>query len=297
MGPYMRPIPIGASAAMLFSLLIAFIVTPWAAVRILKSSGVHHAGEREDFVTRLYRRVMGSLLHRPLFRWSFVGGVVALLLASCALFYTGFVKVKMLPFDNKSEFQVIVDMPNGTTLEQTARVVQLLGEETQKQPEVVNVQTYAGTASPYNFNGLVRHYFLREGPNVADIQVNLAPKGARTAQSHEIARRVRPRIQEIASLYGARVKVAEVPPGPPVLQTLVAEVYGPDYDRQIEVARRIRDIFDRTDGVVDVDWYIEDQQTRYQFEIDKEKAALNGVSTEQAATTLSLAIAGLNVGL
>ena len=177
MGPYMRPIPIGASAAMLFSLLVAFIVTPWAAVRILKSGGVHHAGEREDFVTRLYRRVMGTLLHRPLFRWSFVGGVVVLLLASCALFYTGFVKVKMLPFDNKSEFQVIVDMPNGTTLEQTARVVQLLGEETQKQPEVVNIQTYAGTASPYNFNGLVRHYYLRRGPNVADIQVNLLAEG------------------------------------------------------------------------------------------------------------------------
>jgi multidrug efflux pump subunit AcrB len=165
MGPYMRPIPIGASAAMLFSLLVAFIVTPWAAVRILKPGGVHNAGEREAFVTRLYRRVMGSLLHRPLFRWSFVGGVVVLLLASCALFYTGFVKVKMLPFDNKSEFQVIVDMPNGTTLEQTARVVQLLGEETQKQREVVNIQTYAGTASPYNFNGLVRHYYMRRGPN------------------------------------------------------------------------------------------------------------------------------------
>ena len=178
-GPYMRPIPIGASAAMLFSLLVAFIVTPWAAVRILKSGGVHHAGEREAFATRLYRRVMGTLLHRPLFRWSFVGGVVVLLLASCALFYTGFVKVKMLPFDNKSEFQVIVDMPNGTTLEQTARVVQLLGEETQKQPEVVNIQTYAGTASPYNFNGLVRHYYMRRGPNVADIQVNLLPKGGR----------------------------------------------------------------------------------------------------------------------
>ena len=178
MGPYMRPIPIGASAAMLFSLLVAFIVTPWAAVRILKP-GKHHEGEREDFVTRLYRRFMGSLLHRPVLRWSFVGGVVILLLASCSLFYFGFVKVKMLPFDNKSEFQVIVDMPNGTTLEETERVTQLLAEETQKQREVVNVQTYAGTASPYNFNGLVRHYYLRRGPNVADIQVNLLPKGAR----------------------------------------------------------------------------------------------------------------------
>ncbi len=175
MGPYMRPIPIGASAAMLFSLLVAFIVTPWAAVRILKPGG-HHAGQREDFVTRLYRRFMGSLLHRSSLRWSFVGGVVVLLLASVSLFYTGFVKVKMLPFDNKSEFQVIVDMPNGTTLEETARVTQLLAEETQKQREVVNVQTYVGTASPYNFNGLVRHYYLRSGPNVADIQVNLLSK-------------------------------------------------------------------------------------------------------------------------
>src|SRR5580765_5516934 len=137
---------------------------------------------------------MGTLLHRPLFRWSFIGGVVVLLLASCALLYTGFVKVKMLPFDNKSEFQVIVDMPNGATLEETARVVQLLGEETQKQPEVVNIQTYAGTASPYNFNGLVRHYYLRRGPNVGDIQVNLLPKDKRKLQSHEIAKQVRRRL-------------------------------------------------------------------------------------------------------
>src|SRR6185503_185019 len=243
MGPYMRPIPIGASAAMLFSLLVAFIVTPWAAVRILKSSGVHHAGEREDFVTRLYRRVMGNLLHRPLFRWSFVAGVLILLLGSCALFYTGFVKVKMLPFDNKSEFQVIVDMPNGTTLEETARVTQRLAEETQKQREVVNVETYAGTASPYNFNGLVRHYYMRRGPNVADIQVNLLPKGARDLQSHEIAKQVRLRLKPIAEHYGARIKVAEVPPGPPVLEALVAEVYGPNIDRRIALARQIRELF------------------------------------------------------
>ena len=170
---------------------------------------------------------MGSLLHRAVLRWSFVGGVVVLLLASVSLVYFGFVKVKMLPFDNKSEFQVIVDMPNGTTLEETARVTQLLAEETQKQPEVVNVQTYVGTASPYNFNGLVRHYYLRRGPNVADIQVNLLPKGERDLQSHEIAKQVRQRIEPIARRYGARIKVAEVPPGPPVLETLVAEVYGP----------------------------------------------------------------------
>ena len=297
MGPYMRPIPIGASAAMLFSLLVAFIVTPWAAVRILKSGGVHHVGDREDFFTRLYRRVMGSLLHRPVMRWSFVGGVVLLLLASCALFYTGFVKVKMLPFDNKSEFQVIVDMPNGTTLEQTERVAQLLAEETQKQREVVNIQTYAGTASPYNFNGLVRHYYMRSGPNVADIQVNLLPKDARKLQSHEIAKQVRQRLLPIAERYGARIKVAEVPPGPPVLETLVAEVYGPSMEGRIALARQMRDLFKRTKGVVDVDWYVEDDQTKYHFLVDEEKAALNGISEDDIARAMQIAAAGYPAGL
>jgi multidrug efflux pump subunit AcrB len=156
---------------------------------------------------------------------------------------------------------------------------------------------YAGTASPYNFNGLVRHYFLRRGPNVADIQVNLKPKGDRKAQSHEIAKRVRPKVQEIARKYQARVQVSEVPPGPPVLQTLVAEVYGPDYPRQIEVARQIRDILDKTDGVVDVDWYVEDDQQKYRFVVDREKASLNGVSAEQVAATLRMGLEGVSVGL
>ncbi len=297
MGPYMRPIPIGASAAMVFSLLVAFMVTPWAAVRILKSSGLHHAGEREAFLTRLYRQVMGGLLHRPLIRWSFLGGVVVLLLASMSLFYIGFVKVKMLPFDNKSEFQVIVDMPNGTTLEQTARVTQLLAEETQKQREVVNVETYAGTASPYNFNGLVRHYYLRRGPNIADIQVNLLPKSKRDLQSHEIAKQVRARIEPIAERYGARIKVAEVPPGPPVLETLVAEVYGPSLDGRIALARQMRDLFKRTDGVVDVDWYVEDDQIKYRLIVDQEKAALNGISEGDVARAMQVAAAGYDAGL
>ena len=176
MGPYMRPIPIGASAAMVFSLLVALIVTPWAAVRILKPSAADSHGEREDLVTRIYRRVMGAILHRTPLRWGFLAGVVCLLLGSVSLFYFEFVKVKMLPFDNKSEFQVIVDMPTGTTLEETARVAGELARATADQPEVVNLQTYVGTASPYNFNGLVRHYYLRRGSNVADIQVNLLGK-------------------------------------------------------------------------------------------------------------------------
>ena len=296
MGPYMRPIPIGASAAMLFSLLVAFIVTPWAAVRILKP-GRHHEGEREDFVTRLYRRFMGNLLHRTVLRWSFVGGVVVLLLASVSLFYFGFVKVKMLPFDNKSEFQVIVDMPAGTTLEETERVTQLLAEATQKQREVVNVQTYVGTASPYNFNGLVRHYYLRRGSNVADIQVNLLPKGARDLQSHEIAKQVRIRIQPIAERYGARIKVAEVPPGPPVLETLVAEVYGPSVDRRIALAGQIRDLFKQTKGVVDVDWYVEDDQPKYNLTVDEEKASINGISVDDIARAMQIASAGYSAGL
>jgi len=296
MGPYMRPIPIGASAAMIFSLLVAFMVTPWAAVRILKATG-HHGGEREGIVPRLYRAFMGGLLHRPILRWSFVGGVVILLLVSCSLFYVGFVKVKMLPFDNKSEFQVIVDMPNGTTLEETARVTQLLAEETEKQREVVNVETYAGTASPYNFNGLVRHYYLRRGPNVADIQVNLLPKDARNLQSHEIAKQVRLRIQPIAERYGARIKVAEVPPGPPVLETLVAEIYGPNLQRRIALASQIRDLFKQTKGVVDVDWYVEDDQPKYSLTVDKEKAALNGISTDDIARAVQMASGGYMAGL
>ncbi len=297
MGPYMRPIPIGASAAMVFSLLVAFIVTPWAAVRILKPGATHEVGEQEDRLTRLYRRVMGTLLRAPVLRWGFLGMVLFLLLGSMSLVYIKFVKVKMLPFDNKSEFQVIVDMPNGTTLEQTARVTQALAVETQRQPEVLNVQTYVGTAAPYNFNGLVRHYYLRRGSNVADIQVNLLRKSDRRLQSHEIAKQVRQRLAPIATRYGARVKVAEVPPGPPVLQTLVAEVYGPAQDGRIRVARQIRDLFRRTDGIVDVDWYVEDDQPQYRLIVDNEKAALNGISEDDVARVVAIASAGYPAGL
>jgi len=297
MGPYMRPIPIGASAAMMFSLVVAFMVTPWAAVRILKPGAAHEHGEREDFLTHLYRRVMGTLLDRPLLRYGFLVMVVVLLLGSMSLVYIGFVKVKMLPFDNKSEFQVIVDMPKGTTLEQTARVTEALAREAEKQPEVINLQTYVGTAAPYNFNGLVRHYYLRRGANMADIQVNLLPKGDRKLQSHEIAKQVRQRLQPLADRFGARMKVAEVPPGPPVLETLVAEIYGPDADGRLERARQVRDLFRRTKGVVDVDWYVDDDQTKYELKVDKEKAALNGISEDDIARAVQAASAGYEAGL
>jgi multidrug efflux pump subunit AcrB len=296
MGPYMKPIPIGATAAMLFSLLVAFIVTPWASLKLLRRAG-DHEHENEGRMTQMYRRIMGNLLHRPAWRNGFLLMVTVLLLGSIGLIFLKAVRVKMLPFDNKSEFQVIVDLPEGATLEQTAAATREIGNFIRTVPEVTDYQLYVGTASPYNFNGLVRHYFLRQGPNVADIQVNLVPKGERSAQSHDIAKRVRPAIEQIAARYQANVKVAEVPPGPPVLQTLVAEVYGPNYERQIEIANQIRGVFKKTAGVVDVDWYVEDEQPKVRFDVDKEKAALNGISTEQVASTLRIALGGMTAGL
>ncbi len=297
MGPYMRPIPVGASAAMIFSLMIAFLVTPWASLRLLKREGSATLHGEESWTTRLYRRAMTPLISRARWRYGFLLLVVILLCGSLSLLAFKFVMVKMLPFDNKSEFQVVIDMPEGSTLEETAALTREIGEVIHAVPEVTHYQMYIGTASPYNFNGLVRHYFLRRGPNVADIQVNLTPKGERKAQSHDVAKRVRPMIQPIAERYGASIKLAEVPPGPPVLQTLVAEIYGPDYMRQIEIARQVREIFRKTEGVVDVDWTVEDDQTQYRFVINREKAALNGISTEQISSTLRLALSGTPVGL
>jgi multidrug efflux pump subunit AcrB len=297
MGPYMRPIPIGASAAIVFSLMVAFLVTPWAAVRILKAPTAGAPSETEDRLTRLYRRVMSAILHHAPMRWGFLAMVVVLLLGSVSLFYFQFVKVKMLPFDNKSEFQVIVDMPDGTPLEETARAADALARAALDQNEVVNIQTYAGTASPFNFNGLVRHYYLRRGSNVADLQVNLLSKDERNLQSHDIAKQVRARLAPVAARFGARIKVAEVPPGPPVLQTLVAEVYGPSQEQRTDIARRIRDLWRRTDGVVDVDWYVEDDQPKCSLTVDREKAALNGITEDDVARTVQAASGGYVAGL
>jgi multidrug efflux pump subunit AcrB len=299
MGPYMRPIPVGASAAMLFSLIVAFVVTPWASLRLLskKKSGGHSAHEGEDWSIRLYRRVMEPLIAKPLYRHVFLVGVVGLLLAALSMFAFRMVVVKMLPFDNKSEFQVVIDMPEGSTLEETAAVTGEIAAYVQTIPEVTDYQTYIGTAAPYNFNGLVRHYFLRRASHEADIQVNLAPKEERSTQSHDIAKRVRPPIQEIGKRYGASVKVAEVPPGPPVLQTLVAEIYGPDYSRQLEVAGEIQDIFESTDGVVDTDSYVEKDQSKFHVVVDQEKAAQNGISTQQVSMTVRMALSGMSAGL
>jgi multidrug efflux pump subunit AcrB len=323
MGPYMRPIPIGASAAMFWSLLIAFIVTPWASIRMLgwfrptsqtsqtsqtgrtdeteppsPTPQIHHASEHpEDFFTKLYRRVMGPLLHHTGWRWAFLLGITALLLGSMATVGLGWVKVKMLPFDNKSEFQVILNMPEGSSLEKTAAVAREMAAVIRTEPEVTDYQIYAGVASPYNFNGLVRHYFMRRGASVADLQINLVPKHARKAQSHDIAKRVRPAVAAIAARHGARVAIAEVPPGPPVLQTLVAEIYGPDDASRLKLAEAVRDLFKATPGVVDVDWYVEADQQKARFVIDKEKATLHGISAATISQTLKIAVDGESVDL
>ncbi len=303
MGPYMRPIPVGASAAMVFSLIVAFIVTPWASVRLLKSTGEGHGSAgghdhgSEDWSTRLYRKLMDPLIHNSRWRWIFMGGVVGLLLLSCAMVGVGMVKVKMLPFDNKSEFQVIIDMPEAATLEDTAAAAKEMGDYLATVNEVTDYQIHVGASGPFNFNGLVRHYYLRQAPYMADIQVNLVGKSRRAQQSHDIAKRVRPALVAISDRYNARIKVAEVPPGPPVLSTLVAEIYGPDYERQREIAAQIMDVFEKTEGVVDVDWFMESDYPHYQMTIDREQAALHGISVMQIAETLQLALNGKQVGL
>jgi multidrug efflux pump subunit AcrB len=296
MGPYMRPIPVGASAAMVFSLVVAFVVTPWAAVRLLKPAAHHDHGE-EDLFTRLYRRVMGPLIANGRMRALFLGGVAMLLLAAMALVPLELVTVKMLPFDNKSEFQVMIDMPEGTALETTARVASALASATLEDETVVNVQQYVGTSAPYNFNGLVRHYFLRRAPHLADLQVNLVPKGERSAQSHDVARRVRDRLLPIARSFGATLQVAEVPPGPPVLQTLVAEIYGPDATRRMEVAAQVKAIFEETPGVVDTDWYVEAPSPKVTLVVDGEKAAAAGLSPAAVASVVRMAGSGEVAGL
>jgi multidrug efflux pump subunit AcrB len=304
MGPYMRPIPIGASAAMLLSLLIAFIISPWLSYIVLKKQKTEDRSQKTEkeskligALNRIYEKNLRGLLDSGKKRIAFLGFVMLLMGAAFMLVPLKLVTVKMLPFDNKSELQVIIDMPEGTTLEKSAALSREIGEYLKTVPEVTNYQVYAGTAAPFNFNGLVRHYFMRSGSNVADIQVNFVPKDERKAQSHEIAKRLRPEIKKIGDKYNAKIKVVEIPPGPPVLSTLVAEIYGPDFNRQIDIAKQIKNVFEDTKGVVDVDWYVEDDQKKLIFEVDKEKAAYPGIDTEKVAQTLHMALNGTSAGL
>ncbi len=302
MGPYMAPMPIGASLSTLFSLLVALIITPYIAFKFLKTDESKTKSKKkidlkDTFIYKMYEKTMVPLLESSKKRWTFIISVVGLLLVSVMLVYFKFVTVKMLPFDNKNEIQVIIDMPEGTTLERTAVVTKEIAGYLRTVPEIIDYQTYVGTAAPINFNGLVRHYDLRKSSNVADIQVNLLDKGERSEQSHDIAKKIRPEIQNIAKRFNANVKIAEVPPGPPVLSTLVAEVYGPDYKSQIEYAKKLKRIFETTKNVVDVDWYVDGDQQEYNFEINKRKAALAGISPEQIVGVMGLSLHGKDVSL
>ena len=296
MGPYMSPIPINASIGMLISLAVAFVVTPWMANRVLRHSEQHTTAETKvSFFERHFSHfirlfLQGSAARRR--RWMLLLGIFVLLLISVGLVATKHVVLKMLPFDNKSEFQVVVDMPEGTSVEQTARVMAALGQRIAQVPEVTDYQVYAGGASPINFNGLVRQYYLRQGANVGDIQINLLDKHERKRKSHEIARSLRAPLQEIGQGFNANVKIVEVPPGPPVMSPLVAEVYGLNDQGQRTVAQEVRAVFEQTPDVVDVDDSIEAEAPKLIIKVDQRKAALNGVSQQQIVTTLSAALNG-----
>ena len=299
MGPYMRPIPIGASMAMVFSMIVAFVATPWAAYRILgrvKEQGKlkDHGtpGEHDDLLTRIYRSYMQPLIYSARVRGVFIVILAGLLAASLLLVPLKLVKAKMLPFDNKDEFQVVLNMPEGTSLGQTQGVINELADYISTTPEVVNVTAYIGTSAPYNFNGLVRHYFLRSRPWQADLQVNLVGKKKRQRQSHAIAASLRPRIHAMVQKYGGHVQVAEVPPGPPVLSTLVLEVYGPTLKGQRDLAGNIEKLLQADPGVTDVDSYAGRQEKLYSLRIDKQKCSLNGIAVNTVAEIVAGAIAG-----
>jgi multidrug efflux pump subunit AcrB len=291
MGPYMSPMPIGASIAMLLSLFVALTVTPYLGYHLLHEKDEQKEKEEQGLETswiyRMYNKLERPFLDSSIKRRVILGVTALLLVGSVLMFFTKSVLVKMLPFDNKNEFQVVVDMPEGTTLERTAAVTQEIAQYLTSIPEVVDYQNYIGTSAPITFNGLVRHYDLRGGSNMADIQVNLLHKGERDLQSHDIAKIVRPEVQKIAKKYGANVKIIEVPPGPPVLSTLVAEIYGPDYKQQIEVANQVKTILEKTTDIVDIDWMVEGNQTEYKLEVDKEKAMLNGIAPQQVVGNLT----------
>ncbi|MBW2308114.1 MAG: efflux RND transporter permease subunit [Deltaproteobacteria bacterium] len=303
MGPYMKPMPMGASMAMIFSLLVALVAGPWLSFRMLKArrGRKHSTGEETAIRTtrtyRFYTRLLIPLMAKPWRAYVMLGTVTLLLLLSILMILLKAVELKMLPFDNKDELQVLIDLPEGTTLEHTGRVAMEVGNHLRTLDEVRDIQLYIGMPQPMNFNGLVRHYFLRRASNLADIQVNLIHKSRRKEKSHPFATRIRPHLARIASRYGARLKVVEIPPGPPVLSTLVAEVYGPTLEDRLTVAREVKNIFEETHGVVDVDWYVEEPQDRLEFAVDNQKASAHGVTTQQVAQTLEAAMAGLTVGL
>jgi len=291
MGPYMSPMPIGASIAMILSLFVALTVTPYLGYHLLqekeKQEHKKEKGIKTNWIYKIYEKTERPFLDNIIKRWVMLGSIALLLVISIAMFFTKSVAVKMLPFDNKNEFQIVVDMPEGTTLERTTAVTKEIAQIVSTIPEVVDYQNYIGTSSPITFNGLVRHYDVRAGSNMADIQVNLLHKSERDLQSHDIAKIVRAKLEKLSKKYDANIKVVEVPPGPPVLSTLVAEVYGPNYKEQINVAKQLKEILKNTANVVDVDWMVEAPQTEYKLIVDKEKAMLNGIAPQQIVGNLT----------
>ncbi len=324
MGPYMRPIPVGASVAMLFSLVIAFVVSPWAAIRIFRheahlpevdASGLHPGDPGRDAaeplsdvpsahpetapdgrLARADRRVIRWLLSSGKVRLGFLAALGALLVSALALFPAGAVKVKMLPFDNKRELQVQLDLPAGAAREEALALGQRVARRLLEEREVESVQVHSGVAAPFTFVGMVRHSFLREAPEQVDVQVNLLPKGERKASSHQLAVRLRPEIERLAADRAARVKVVEIPPGPPVLATLVAEIYGPSAAERDRIAGEVREAFRAVDGVVDVDSTLNATAPQVLLTVDREKAALHGVQPAHVVQTLAAAGSGAPLG-
>ncbi len=302
MGPYMSPIPINASIGMLISLAVAFIVTPWLTLKLLANKP-HNASPEEcdiqqNILTRFFRKLFQPMLderHGRRNRWLLALVILLLIAGSVSLAGMKLVVLKMLPFDNKSEFQIVVDLPEGTSLEQTARVIDELGRYIAKVDEVTDYQSYIGTAAPINFNGLLRQYYLREASNLADIQVNLRDKSLRDRNSHDIAQAMREPLQTIARQYQANVKIVEVPPGPPVQAPLVAEIYGIDYDGQIQIARRIRSEFESIAGIVDVDDSIETASDKHILVVDRQKAARFGLNQQVISDAIVTALGGSDI--
>ncbi|HJW71583.1 MAG TPA: efflux RND transporter permease subunit [Geothrix sp.] len=324
MGPYMRPIPVGASVAMLFSLVIAFVISPWAALHAFQKeahlpdtdeSGLHpatpetaapepvHDWPQKDpevapdtKVTALFRKVMRALIGQPKVRWAFFGGMVLLLVGAMSLVGLGVVKVKMLPFDNKSEFMVQLDLPAGTPKEDALATGQDIARRLLQEATVKDVQVYAGEAAPFTFVGMVRHSFLRQESEMVDVQVNLVSKHDRKEQSHEIVVRLRPELEKISKAAGARMKLVEIPPGPPVMDTIVAEVYGPSDAERARLAGEVLQAFKRVDGIVDVDSTLNPTNPKISLVLDREKAALHGVAPAHVMQTLYMAGYGHQAG-
>ncbi|QDV41755.1 Multidrug export protein AcrF [Stieleria neptunia] len=300
MGPYMAPMALNVPLTVTVSTIVAFVITPWLAMVSLKQ--LNQSGDPDDAydlttrpLYRLSRFVLAPILSRALYAWGVLLGIALLFVLALIPPVFRWVPVKMLPYDNKNEFQVVIDMPEGTTLERTDVVARRIGRFLGGLAEVSDYELFVGTASPMDFNGLVRHYFLRQGPHVADIRVNLLAKEQRVQQSHEILLRIRDEVTELAESMGANIKLVEVPPGPPVLSTITAEVYGPPhgtYAQQIDVARNVMGRLTQEPGVVDLDVSAEDDQIRFVFETDKPKAALSGISTEAIAQTVATALSG-----